>query len=89
MVSIKSNGRPLSGSMKNLKVSSQNQTNVKCSAQNTSRGTNIQSSAISARILKEIVGYTQTRTSRPKGGYKDSNLYENKEEPTIKIDLTD
>lgn len=52
MVSIKSSGRPLSGSMKNLRVANNNQTNAKISAQNTSRGGNAQNSAISARILK-------------------------------------
>jgi hypothetical protein len=75
MVSIKSGGRPLSGSMKNLRVPINNQSTAKCSAQNTSRGINGQNSAISARILKEIVGYAQRGPSKPKGTRGDSNFH--------------
>lgn len=54
--------------MKNLRVAPHNQSISKCSVQNTSRATNNNyNNAISARILKEIVSYTQRGTAKQKG----------------------
>lgn len=52
MVSIKTNSKAMSGSMKNLRVENNQQITAKNSVQNTSRALNGQNSNISARILK-------------------------------------
>lgn len=54
-MSSKNNNKMSSSSVKNLRVA--HNSTAKNSVQNTSRA-NVQTSAISARILKEIVGYS-------------------------------
>lgn len=78
MISIKSGPKQSGSSMKNLRIGS-NQMSGKNSVQNTSRE-NGHNSAISARILKQIIGYSN------RIGNKGSKQV-NEETSRVNIDL--